>query len=271
MSGVRETATRRRRHGMQGIEPARRPPGPAVRSLGVAVVDPVPIYRDGLAALVHRTQGLHWTGQAASHHAALQLCEQLKPDVLVLDSALDPNCHLTKLLNAGDPALVLVTLIRDANRTQQYLAAAIAAGAHAIVPRSIDSRRLAEAIRRAHTERRYIDPALAALTARPKRATVPKGELAHDSPPAPRGSMPLSRREYQVLQLVAEGLENSAIAKLLFLSVETVRTHVKSILRKLSARDRTHAVTIAFRGGILVARAEEGHLPVTADTTALPG
>ncbi|HKN55281.1 MAG TPA: response regulator transcription factor [Amycolatopsis sp.] len=255
---------------MQGIEPARRPPGPAVRSLGVAVVDPVPIYRDGLAALVHRTQGLHWTGQAASHHAALQLCEQLKPDVLVLDSALDPNCHLTKLLNAGDPALVLVTLIRDVNRTQQYLAAAIAAGAHAIVPRSIDSRRLADAIRRAHSERRYIDPSLAALTARPKRAAAPGAAKFEPSPeqPAVRASMPLSRREYQVLQLVAEGLENSAIAKLLFLSVETVRTHVKSILRKLSARDRTHAVTIAFRGGILVPHADDSHRPVTADTTA---
>jgi DNA-binding NarL/FixJ family response regulator len=259
---------------MHGIEPTRRSAGPAApggRSLGLAVVDPVPIFRDGLAALVHRTQGLHWAGQAASHHAAMQLCEQVKPDVVVLDSALDPNCHLTKLLNAGDPALILVTLIRDANRTQQYLAAAIAAGAHAIVPRSIDARRLAEAIRRAHTERRYIDPALAALTVRPKRATAPKGDPAQDSPPVPRGAMPLSRREYQVLQLVAEGLENSAIAKLLFLSVETVRTHVKSILRKLSARDRTHAVTIAFRGGILIARAEDGHLPVTTDTTAIPG
>ena len=256
---------------MHGIEPTRRPPGVAVRSLGVAVVDPIPIYRDGLAALVHRSQGLHWAGQAASHHAALQLCEQVKPDVVVLDSALDPNCHLTKLLNAGDPALLIVTLIRDANRTQQYLAAAIAAGAHAIVPRSIDSRRLAEAIRRAHADRRYIDPALAALTARPKRAAPPKSELSHDQAPVPRAAMPLSRREYQVLQLVAEGLENSAIAKLLFLSVETVRTHVKSILRKLSARDRTHAVTIAFRGGILIARTEDGHALVTPDTTASHG
>ena len=256
---------------MHGIEPTRRPAGVAIRSLGVAVVDPVPIYRDGLASLVHRSQGLHWAGQAASHHAALQLCEQVKPDVVVLDSALDPNCHLTKLLNAGDPALVIVTLVRDVNRTQQYLAVAIAAGAHAIVPRSIDSRRLAEAIRRAHTDRRYIDPALAALTARPKRATPAKSDLPHDGAPLGRAAMPLSRREYQVLQLVAEGLENSAIAKLLFLSVETVRTHVKSILRKLSAKDRTHAVTIAFRGGILIARAEDGHTVVTPDTTASHG
>jgi DNA-binding NarL/FixJ family response regulator len=241
-----------------GIEPTRVQATPSQaggRSLGVAAIDPVPIFRDGVAALVHRTPGLHWVGQAASHHAALQLCEQLKPDVVVLDSALDPNCHLTRLLSAGDPSLVLVVLIRDINRTPQYLAAAIAAGAHAAVPRAIDSRRLGEAIRRAHSDRRYLDPALAALTARPKRqpADIP------GQPPAPRVPMPLSRREYQVLQLVAEGLENSAIAKILFLSVETVRTHVKSILRKLSARDRTHAVTIAFRGGILIAQPDDAH------------
>jgi DNA-binding NarL/FixJ family response regulator len=87
----------------------------------------------------------------------------------------------------------------------------------------------------------------------------------------PKGAMPLSRREYQVLQLVAEGLENSAIAKLLFLSVETVRTHVKSILRKLSARDRTHAVTIAFRSGILIPRADDGHNPAPAQPAVARG
>ncbi|MBB4687390.1 response regulator transcription factor [Amycolatopsis jiangsuensis] len=246
---------------MRGIEPHRTPIAPGQpagsRSLGVAVVDPIPLFREGVASMVHRTLGLHWSGQAASHHAAMQLCEQARPDVVILDSALDPNCHLVKMLNSGDPALVLVVLVRDGNRTQQYLAAAIGAGAHAIVPRAVDGRRMAESIRRAHTDRRYLDPALSALTARPKRQPSPRAALDDGQLVHPKGAMPLSRREYQVLQLVAEGLENSAIAKLLFLSVETVRTHVKSILRKLSARDRTHAVTIAFRSGILVPQIDD--------------
>jgi DNA-binding NarL/FixJ family response regulator len=162
--------------------------------------------------------------------------------------------------------MVIVTLIRDTNRSPQYLSAAIAAGVHAAVPRAIDPRRLGEAIRRAHTDRRYLDPALAALTARPKRqpAQIP------GQPAAPRAPMPLSRREYQVLQLVAEGLENSGIAKILFLSVETVRTHVKSILRKLSARDRTHAVTIAFRGGILITLPDGAHQCTPEPRAAAP-
>ncbi|WP_158879479.1 response regulator transcription factor [Amycolatopsis anabasis] len=244
----------------RSIEPGR--PQPGGRSLGVAAIDPIPIFRDGLSALVHRTQGLHWVGHAANHHSALQLGEQLRPDVVLIDSGLDPNCHLTKLLATGDPALLIVVLVREASRNPRFLATAIAAGAHAAVPRSTEPRRLAEAIRRAYVDRRYLDPALAALTARPKRQPArPPGEP--EPQPSTRPQMPLSRREYQVLQLVAEGLENSAIAKVLYLSVETVRTHVKSILRKLSARDRTHAVTTAFRSGILITQPNDtlGTLP----------
>ncbi|WP_020669250.1 LuxR C-terminal-related transcriptional regulator [Amycolatopsis nigrescens] len=248
----------------RSIDPSR-PQPPGARSLGVAAIDPVPIYRDGLSALVHRTQGLHWVGHAASHHSALQLGEQLRPDVVLVDSGIDPNCHLTKLLATGDPALLIVVLVREVYRNPKYLATAMAAGAHAAVPRSVEPRRLTEAIRRAYVDRRYLDPSLAALTARPKRQPPrPRGEPGEaDGTQPPRPQMPLSRREYQVLQLVAEGLENSAIAKILYLSVETVRTHVKSILRKLSARDRTHAVTTAFRSGILVTQPNDslGPLP----------
>jgi DNA-binding CsgD family transcriptional regulator len=101
-----------------------------------------------------------------------------------------------------------------------------------------------DAIRRTHLERRYLDPELAALaTGLGLRHTV-------------TARQPLSRREYQVLQLISDGLENQAIAKSLFVSVETIRTHVKSILRKLHARDRAHAVAVAFRLGVLVAHRE---------------
>lgn len=246
------------------LEPSRAgnyPPGTASaagRSLAVAVIDPVPIFRDGLSTLVHRTTGLHWAGHASNHHNALQLCEHARPDIVVVDSGLDPQCHLVRLLSGGDPALVIGVLVRDANRNTRFLASAIAAGMHAAIPRAAEPRRLLEGLRRGQLDRRYLDPSLATLAASPKRQQqtsygAATTEHAHEA----RGGMPLSRREYQVLQLVAEGLENSAIAKILYLSVETVRTHVKSILRKLSARDRTHAVTAAFRSGILVAHPDD--------------
>ena len=234
-------------------EPSRAPQGsPPVRSLGVAAVDPVPFCREGLSSIVQRTPGLHWAGHAGNPHAALQLAEQIHPDVVLLDSGLDPHGHLTKLLVGGDPALLVILMLRDGHKNPAFLQAAMLAGAHGALPRNAEARRLVETIRRTHLDRRYLDPALAPL-ATPQR----QGTRAGDAVPARRPRMPLSRREYQVLQLVAEGLENAAIAKLLYLSVETVRTHVKSILRKLTARDRTHAVTIAFRNGILIAQADD--------------
>jgi DNA-binding NarL/FixJ family response regulator len=236
-------------------EPNRAQQGsPPVRSLGVAAVDPVPFCREGLSAIVARTPGLHWAGHAGNPHAALQLAEQIHPDVILVDSGLDPHGHLTKLLVSGDPAVLVIALVREAHRTPAYLQGAMLSGAHAALPRTADARRLVEAIRRAHLDRRYLDPALAPL-AGPQRQSAGRNDSVAS---ARRPRMPLSRREYQVLQLVAEGLENAAIAKLLYLSVETVRTHVKSILRKLSARDRTHAVTIAFRNGILIAQPDDG-------------
>jgi len=112
------------------------------------------------------------------------------------------------------------------------------------VLRTAEPAQLLDAVRRTHHERRYLDPELAALaTGLGVRHTV-------------TARQPLSRREYQVLQLISDGLENQAIAKTLFVSVETIRTHVKAILRKLHARDRAHAVAVAFRLGVLVAHRE---------------
>src|SRR5437016_5706701 len=85
--------------------------------------------------------------------------------------------------------------------------------------RSSEPPQLVQAIQRVHAERRYIDPTLASALGTPKGKPI--------APPVNPGQQPLSRREYQVLQLIADGLENQAIAKILYVSVETVRTHVK--------------------------------------------
>ncbi|GAB3912962.1 response regulator transcription factor [Kibdelosporangium lantanae] len=217
--------------------------------LGIALVDSVPLVREGLSALVMRTRGLRWVGAAGSPHAALQLCERFRPHAVIIDSGLDPRWHLSRMLIGNDPDLGVLLMIREAQRNTPYIAGAIAAGVHGVISRRSEPPQLVQAIQRVHAERRYIDPSLASALG------SPKGKPA--VPPANPGQQPLSRREYQVLQLIADGLENQAIAKILYVSVETVRTHVKSILRKLSARDRTHAVAVAFRSGVLTVGQEE--------------
>lgn len=216
------------------------------RVVTIGVVDTVPLFRDGLAALIERTPWARMIAHSASQQGCLVMIDQLHPGVVLLSSSLAPQCQFIRTLTTGGDAPHVIVVVGEADRNSRYLAGAMAAGAHGAVLRSADPHRFVDAIRSVCHAHRYLDPSL--------RAMVTAGE-----PPAiaiaERGQLPLriplSRREFQVMQLIAEGMENAAIAKVLFLSVETVRTHVKSILRKLSARDRTHAVTIAFRSGLL--------------------
>lgn len=249
----------------RSTEGRRRPPGRPLTGPGitgtvtVGVVDSVPLFRDGIAALIRRASWMRLVAYSASQHGAVHMAEQTRPDLVLIDSGLDPQHHLTYSLIGADASLRIVVLVREVHRNARYLSGALSAGAHAAVPRSAEPDRIIEALQHAQQRRRFLDPALAAMVTE-GRAPSPRGELGVTRPIAPT-SLPVSRREYQVLQLVAEGMENAAIAKSLFLSVETVRTHVKSILRKLSARDRTHAVTIAFRTGLLTLAPDDEQLP----------
>jgi DNA-binding NarL/FixJ family response regulator len=221
----------------------------------VLVIDPVPLFRDGLSALIERTPGLRLLGVTANLHTAIAMSERLRPDVVMVDSVLDPRCHLAHLLTSTDEACNVLAVVREPLRIQPYVATALTSGMHGLVLRTAESAQMVDAIRRTHLERRYLDPELAALaTGLGVRHTV-------------TARQPLSRREYQVLQLISDGLENQAIAKQLFVSVETIRTHVKSILRKLHARDRAHAVAVAFRLGVLVAHRETSATDVPAART----
>lgn len=234
---------------------------PRVRPIGVLVVDAIPLFREGISALIARTNGLRLAGVTGNTHDAVALAEQTRPDVVVVDAVLDPRGILTRLLVAHEPRLTVLALVREPLRTGAYLGTALAAGTHGIALRAAEPLRLVDAIRRTSVERRYLDPGLGALT----------GGLRVRYSTSIR--QPLSRREYQVLQLVAEGLENQMIAKELFVSVETVRTHVKNILRKLRARDRAHAVAVAFRLGVLAPHhggPPSGEVPVARHPTARP-
>ncbi|GLY48411.1 response regulator transcription factor [Lentzea sp. NBRC 102530] len=204
---------------------------PARPAPGVALIDPVPLYREGLSALVRRTPGLRWLGATGDPHAAVRLQQKLRPDVLLIDSVLDPVGHVTRLLVDRDPTLLVVGLVRDAHSHANYVTTALEAGVRGVVPRSAQPEQIVRVIAETCRSRGYVHPDL-----RPK-----------DRPT-------LSKREYEVLTLIAEGLENQQVAAELVVSTETVRTHVKGILRKLGARDRTHAVSLAYRSGLLIGR-----------------
>ena len=216
------------------------PPARATGTIGVALIDGTPLVREGLSSLLNRTAGLRFLGSAESAQVGLRLCQRLRPDVVLVDAALDPRGQLSQVLSTAGGSMRVLLLIDDIRRTNHYIAGALSSGVAGVIRRSAQPNELLRAIQSVHTDGRFLDPALAPALAAPTQRTQQ----------TPR--QPLSRREHQVLQLIADGLENQAIADILYVSVETVRTHVKSILRKLSSRDRTHAVAVAFRSGVLV-------------------
>jgi DNA-binding NarL/FixJ family response regulator len=205
-------------------------------TVGVALIDGVPLVREGLSALVHRTPGLRWIGAAESPAIGVRMCERLRPDVVVVDAAIDPRGRLSRHL-ADHHGVVL--MVDDPHVTNQYVTNVVSGGVRGLVRRTTQPAQLVQAIQAVHTDGRFMDATLAADLGSPSR------------PRRGSGHQPLSQREHEVLRLIADGLENQAIANVLFVSVETIRTHVKSILRKLSSRDRTHAVAVAFRSGVL--------------------
>jgi DNA-binding NarL/FixJ family response regulator len=220
------------------MPPSTNQPRQAIGTIGVALVDGVPLVREGLSALVHRTPGLRWVGAAENPATGLRLCERMKPDVVVVDAALDPRGQLTRILSSSHG---VVLLLDDPHLSAQYVTHALNGGVRGVIRRTAQPGQLVQAIQAVHNDGRFMDSAVADSLATPIVRPRRPGGL----------HQPLSQREHEVLRLIADGLENQAIADVLFVSVETIRTHVKSILRKLSSRDRTHAVAIAFRSGVL--------------------
>jgi len=215
--------------------------------LAVAVVDQMPLFREGLSVRVLRDPGMRLVGVTGRPDAGVLLRARLAVDVLVLDAVLDPRGYLARRVIAANAGLTVVVLVREPYRTTRFVAAMRTAGVHGLVEHSSPPDRIMDAIRRSRAEGRYVDPSLTGLTS---DAT------------ATAATRPLSRREVEVLRLIADGLANQAIADVLAVSVETVRTHIKSLLRKLSARDRAHAVAVGFRVGLLAPPDVEVVIPV---------
>lgn len=217
----------------------------------MAVVDRIPLFREALSVRLLRDPGMRLVGLTGK--GAVPLRERLAVDVLVVDATLDPWGQLIRRITEANAALTVVMLVREPCLTGPFLAAVLDAGVHGLVRHTAPPERILEAIRRSRAEGRYLDPTLAPF--------VPAGR----GTVAATGPRRLSDREYQVLHLIADGLSNKSIADTLVLSVETVRTHIKGVLRKLEARDRAHAVAIGFRLGLLT---QHGERPPNAEGPA---
>jgi DNA-binding NarL/FixJ family response regulator len=209
------------------LEQRPRRPAPAQANLHVFVLGAHALTCVRLRRAIEACPDLGWLGSADSARTAEAMIRAVRPDVLVLHNAFDPDARLTKHLTTIFPWLAVIVLIDEHSPADRHANA----GVHAILPVNAPFAVLVAAIRLAHTTRRAQAP----------------GPTVRDWPTRER----LSSRQHEILSLIADGLSNAEIGKLLFISTETVRTHVKQLLRRLDARDRTHAVSLAYQAGLL--------------------
>ncbi|MEA2221283.1 MAG: hypothetical protein QOJ35_3909 [Solirubrobacteraceae bacterium] len=206
----------------------------------IVVVEDHPAVREGLELLLPR-QGFRMVGSAGSAAEGGRMIRARRPDVAVVDVRLGDGSgsELAKALrDEGSPtAIVLYTGSIDSS----VIDGAVASGASALVLKSSPIEHLADAIRAGAAGHHYVDRLVASM---PGRASG-------------RGSSRISAREAQVLGMLSQGKTTEQVADELFLSPETVQTHVRNATRKLGARGRLHAVILALVHGEIA-------LPVTA-------
>ena len=208
---------------------------PREGELRVLVVADDHLGRAGLAALLAAQPGATVVGQVAGDAGLSSVLDVYRADIMVWDMGWDPTLafeHLAELGEAHPPVIALLT-------DEAHAADAWAADARGILLRDSDPTSLVAAMMAVAQGLVVLNP----------RLPIPAPSARGQSPPAVMGE--LTRREQEVLRLVAEGLPNKSIAHHLSISEHTVKFHVNSIMSKLGAQSRTEAVTRATRLGFL--------------------
>jgi DNA-binding NarL/FixJ family response regulator len=196
-------------------------------------VDDHPLLREGISLVIRNQPGMLLVGEASTGQEAIQLYRELHPDVTLMDLRLTDMSGIDAMIairaESPDARIIMLTTFEGDVEVQR----ALQAGARSYLLKSMPPKELAETIRQVHAGKKRIPAEIAS-------------RLAEHL-----GDETLSAREIEVLRHVASGNRNREIAELLFISEETVKVHIKHIMEKLGASDRTQAVSIAVRRGIM--------------------
>jgi DNA-binding NarL/FixJ family response regulator len=204
----------------------------------VLLVDDHPVVHDGVAAVLNRTPDIRLVQSVETVDAAVAALSRYNPDIVLVDVRLRDEDGLSAIgtLLAARPGVRIVVF--SAYDVDEYVFGAIRAGARGYLLKGAASGELALALRKVFAGESYLSPSLSA-------------KLVDEMQARQHGSRLLTARQVMVLRLMAAGLSNREIAGSLAISERTVKFHVTSILNKLGADNRTQAVALAGRRGIL--------------------
>ncbi len=219
----------------------------------VMVVDDHSLFRRGIVAVLEAADGLEVIGEAVDGLEAIEKARELVPDVIVMDLNM-PNCsglEATQALQTDLPQVNILVL--TVSEMEADLFAAIRYGARGYLLKKTDPADLVDAIFDLARGGAIVSPLMAtSLLAEFKSISPSEGQSPVDDPVVSE----VSPREHEVLQLVAQGSTNREIAEALFISENTVKTHLRSIMEKLHLANRSQAAAYAARRGLVPPQAE---------------
>jgi len=197
------------------------------------IVDDHEVVREGLRLSLSRAPHIRVVGEAADGASAVSLAERRKPDVVIMDVRMPgmDGLEATKILTQKVPETAV--LIFTAYSERSLLGRGLESGAKGYILKEAPHQTLLKAIDKVVAGEGFVDPALMPAFLSGDREDM------------------LTAREREILQLLADGMSNADVAARLFISQETVKSHVRHILTKLEADTRTHAVAIALRDAII--------------------
>jgi DNA-binding NarL/FixJ family response regulator len=206
----------------------------------ILIVEDDPLMQLGLAEALSDYPDFEIVGQAEDGYTGVQAALTLKPDLIVMDIGLPrlDGISATKQIKAALPQVHVVML--TSHTLQSEVVAALSSGADAYCIKGASLERLLAAIEAAKDGAIYLDPQIARSVLDNLKPPTPQPNIAH-----------LSERELEVLRLIVQGKSNIEIAEDLYLSPNTIKTHVRGIMNKLAVDDRVQAAVLALRSGLV--------------------
>jgi NarL family two-component system response regulator LiaR len=209
-----------------------------IQPIRVMIVDDHAMVRKGLVAFLKNEPALELVGEAGDGREAIECCEQLKPDVILMDLVMPDlgGVAATRTIHQRWPQVQVIAL--TSFQEKELVQDALQAGAIGYLLKNVSGEELADAIRQAYVGRPTLAPeAVQALIQPPSEAET----LAAD----------LTRREQEVLALLVKGMSNPEIAERLVISRSTVKVHISSILSKLGVSSRAEAISLAIQNKLV--------------------
>ena len=197
------------------------------------IVDDHEVVREGLRLSLSRSENIRVVGEAADGEAAVTLARRRKPNVVILDVRMPGMDGLAAAKEITSEIPETAVLMFTAFAERSLLTRGLESGAKGYILKEAPHQTIVRAIQKVADGDGYVDPALMPAFLTKERENM------------------LTAREREILQLLADGMSNADVAAKLFISQETVKSHVRHILTKLEADTRTHAVAIALREAII--------------------